>query len=307
MSVDPSGRPTVPRAGESWGAYGVSVPDEWVDELAGRLGADSLGVEIRSEGGGRSVLWIYLSTPSEARRASEELERLLAAEGGAEARRWRLRGVATVEDGHWVERYQSSLRPFRLGERFVVEPGGDGATLPGLTPIRLVPGRAFGTGEHPTTRLCATALERWLRGGDRWLDLGTGSGILAVVACHCGAARVDAVDIDPLAVEVARKVIRENDLETRAVAAVGEADCFAGSRLDGVVANISAGLFLSDGSRIAATLREGGLLVASGFSEDESREVARVLGRSGLSEIERLVDRGWGCLVMRLEQAKEVS
>src|SRR5213075_275452 len=80
-------------------------------------------------------------------------------------------------------------------------------------PIVLVPGMAFGTGEHETTRLCAAALERLVVPGSRWLDVGTGTGILAIVAARCGATKVVAVDNDPEAAHVALEVVRRNGLE----------------------------------------------------------------------------------------------
>jgi ribosomal protein L11 methyltransferase len=207
--------------------------------------------------------------------------------------------VDAVEDLHWVERYQAGLQPFPLGERFLVIPDGSDRIEPGRVSIVLVPGRAFGTGEHPTTRLCAAALERWVEPGSRWLDLGCGSSILAVVAAHCGAGHVLARDDDPEAIEVAREVLAANALTSRVGVEIGSAHGLRGAGLDGVVANIAARYFLDHGREAAAALREGGVLAASGFLGEDAAEIARALARAGLTTLEEDESEGWGLLVAR--------
>jgi ribosomal protein L11 methyltransferase len=179
------------------------VPDALDDEIATVLGAGSLGVEVAPSGPGMSELRVYLGDADDTQAWREKAGRVLAAHGltSSEARL----AVEKLEDGRWVERWQTSLAPIPLGLRFIVIPGAN-ASVPGdREAIRLVPGMAFGTGEHETTRLCAAGLERLVVAGSRWLDLGTGTGLLSIIAARCGASRVLAIDNDPDAVDVARR------------------------------------------------------------------------------------------------------
>src|SRR5262249_6133824 len=144
-----------------------------------------------------------------------------------------------VADGRWHERWVERLAPFPIGERFLVVPGG---TAPddtgGRIAIRLTPGRAFGTGEHATTRMCAAPPERAGRPGDHLLDVGTGSGILAILASRLGASPVIGVEIDETSLGVAARNLRLNDAAgVRLVG--GTLDALAGSPFDVVVANLT--------------------------------------------------------------------
>lgn len=279
-----------------WSALIVEVPSELEDELAGILAGDSLGMLVEDAPPGSSRLSIYLGTidgaEAVARRARTYLERrgLRADDCGVR--------VETVEDGRWVERYQATLQPFPLGRRFTIVPAGPAVAPSGRTPIRLVPGRAFGTGEHPTTRLCVELLERHVGRDSRWLDVGCGSGILSLVALLCGAASVIAVDNDAEAIAVARKVLQANGVRRGIELVVDE----SGERdPDGpwnVVCNVSA-RFLSDASaRLAGLAGSSGVVIASGFPIDELEELRGKLQGHGLTEIERAELKGWAALVV---------
>jgi ribosomal protein L11 methyltransferase len=214
--------------------------------------------------------------------------------------------VERVEDRHWVETFQASLRPFELGERFRVHPeGGDRPPVPcdGRHPVLLVPGQAFGTGEHPTTRMCAGMLERHVRPGASWVDLGCGTAILSVVAHHCGAAEVRALDNDPHAVQVAREVLAANGLADRVRASLGSI-AEAGSRSwDGVVANIELPFFLAENRHLAALLRPGGRLIASGFLGRDAGDVKGAFEEAGLTGVEQTLDGPWAAIGARLAEA----
>jgi ribosomal protein L11 methyltransferase len=210
-----------------------------------------------------------------------------------------------VADGRWVERYQASLRPYPLGRRFTIDPGGgDTQRAEGDRQLlRLVPGRAFGTGEHPTTRLCAAALEVRVDDGSRWIDLGCGSGILALVASRSGAARVLALDTDPEALTVAREVLAANGgpgvIEIRR----GSTEAASGECWGGIVANIDAAFFLGRAAELAALLDPGGHLLASGFLEAQRPEVERALVRSRFEILEWRCCGEWALLAARLKDA----
>jgi ribosomal protein L11 methyltransferase len=184
-----------------WRLLSALVPGEVEDEVASVLGGGSLGVEIRPAGAGKSEVRVYLGPADDPSAWRARAVRVLEGHGlTAEAAGV---SIVPVADERWVERWQASLRPLPLGERFVVVAGAEDEPAGGREVVRLVPGMAFGTGEHETTRMCAVALERLVAPGSRWLDLGTGTGILAIVAARCGAARVLAIDLDPEAAHVA--------------------------------------------------------------------------------------------------------
>lgn len=278
-----------------WASLVLVLPEAIEDEVVGAVGAGVLGVGVEPSPGGRSVVRICLASPGEAERLLARLPALLASwdldPAGCAAR------IEPIEDEPWVDRYQASLRPFPFGGRFVVVPDGRPHAEPGRTSIFLVPGRAFGTGEHPTTRLCAEALERWVAPGSRWLDLGCGSAILAVVAAHCGAGSIVARDDDPEAVEVAAGVLAANGLDGRVRLEEGSLDGIAPGALDGVVANIAAPFFLAHAEATAALLRPGGVVAASGFLREDVAEICAALARAGLGAVEEDESEGWGLVV----------
>jgi ribosomal protein L11 methyltransferase len=284
---------------DGFGAVVVDVPEKHADDLAGLLAADSLGVESAPAGPWRTRLRVFVRQADRdgALRRARETVRAFVVDDAREPA-WE-----PVEERDWVGEYQRRLVPFPLGQRFLVVPGDREAEAPGRETIRLVPGRAFGTGEHPTTRMCAEALEHHLEPGSRWLDLGTGSGILAIVAARCGAASVRAVDLDPEAIEVAREVLRANPGARGITAAVGSLDGLAPGSFDGVVANIAASYFVAQPARTAAVLRPGGTLVASGFIRDDRAEIEDRLRAVGLHPLASREEGDWLALVFRREEA----
>lgn len=194
-----------------------------------------------------------------------------------------------IKEQDWAEVWKAQYRPLPIGERLMILPTWERADPGDRIPVYLDPGMAFGTGAHPTTRLCLQAVERILRPGDLVVDLGCGSGILAVAAASLGARRVLACDIDPEAVEAARRSAQANGVEDAVEVYRGsldetrarlEADV---ARADLVVANILATVIqdlMRDG--LHRVLREGGKLIASGILAEQSDSVVEVGGQNGL-------------------------
>lgn len=272
----------------SWNALVFEVPDEGLDDWVACAGHDSLGLTVESVGAGRSRLRVYFADGDEAAAAADRLRAAGVSVPGAER----------VEDGRWVERYQEGLRPFPLGEGFEVQPAGPAPVAAGRRPLVLVPGRAFGTGEHPTTRLCVRLLERHVVPGGSWLDLGCGSAILALVARLCGAREVLAVDVDPAAVEVAGETLRANEIDGVTVAC-GSLPLEDRRRFDGVVCNIALGFFVQGASLLGEALVPDGRLIATGFLTADEAEATRMLERTGLRVTERLREGEWLALIAR--------
>ncbi|HEX4823177.1 MAG TPA: 50S ribosomal protein L11 methyltransferase [Candidatus Polarisedimenticolaceae bacterium] len=273
-----------------WRMLSAVVPSSVEDEVASVLGGGSLGVEIEPAGPGASTLRVYLGEADDEEAWRRRAARVLEAHGIATALR-----VEDVADARWVEKWQAALAPIPLGRRFVVLPGSARDADPGRDPIVLVPGMAFGTGEHETTRMCAAALEDLVRPGSSWVDVGTGTGILAIVAVRCGASRVVAVDNDPEAAHVAREVVARNRAETVIDVVEGSLDAASGA-FDGVVANVQSSFFLSQAQALASAVRPGGHLVVSGIVADDAGEVVAALHGFVLDEQRR--DGPWACLLL---------
>lgn len=175
--------------------------------------------------------------------------------------------IEKLDDEDWVRASQAQFVPSAIGERLWIGPSWHEAP-PGRMAVRIEPGLAFGTGSHATTKLLLLYLERTIRGGERVLDYGCGSGILAIAAAKLGAARVDCVDVDPEAVETAIANARSNGVQVNAALA----DALPAADYDLVVSNILAQpliilapLFAARGPRIAL----------SGILEEQADEVIR--------------------------------
>lgn len=217
-----------------------------------------------------------------------------------------------VEVVDWSSDWRRFFRAEHIGERIVISPswedyrGGSDEIV-----IQLDPGAAFGTGQHPTTRLCIAALEQHVSEGSTVLDLGTGSGVLAVVAARLGAGHVWALDNDPQAVEVARENARRCGVEVAVQPATGSlgkhwpADWPAAMQADLLVANISSAVLLHLMMDAAAAIRPGGALIASGFLRGAVAELERAAAEQGLITEELHAERSsdgadeWCCLVAR--------
>ncbi len=279
-----------------WRAVVLEVPQGLGDEVAAALADHALGAHLEEGRAGKTRVRVFLDEGADSDRWRERAGAILSAHGiaGIKTR------VEEVEDGRWEERWREGLGPLPLGERFVVLPRDGLVPPPGRRALRLSPGMAFGTGEHPTTRLCAAALEGAVRAGDRWLDVGTGTGILALVARLSGAAAVVALDTDPEAVRVAEETVAANGERTAIESRRGTVAEEAARGYDGAVANIAASFFLREGRPLAGALRPGGTLVASGFLEDDVPDVEGALSRAGFGGFVRAIEGAWAGLVARL-------
>ncbi|HEY5635936.1 MAG TPA: 50S ribosomal protein L11 methyltransferase [Burkholderiales bacterium] len=180
-----------------------------------------------------------------------------------------------VEDDDWVRRTQAQFAPQRIGERLWIVPSWHAPPAdPRAIVVRLDPGAAFGTGAHPTTRMVLGWLEQVLPGAPdaaplRLLDYGCGSGILAIAAARLGATAVDAVDLDPLALEATRANAAKNEVSV----GVLEADTPPQGDYDVVVANILARPLIVLAPAIGARVRPGGRLALSGVLATQANEV----------------------------------
>ena len=202
-----------------------------------------------------------------------------------------------VDDDEWADAWKQHFVVHRVGERIVIRPSWrEYAPGPDDVVIELDPGMAFGTGLHPTTRLCLAALERVVRPGDRVLDLGTGSGILAIAAAKLGASEVLAIDTDPVAVQAATANVAANRLTDRVAVIEGTVEAAGDAAFDVVAANISATVLIAIAAELARVARPGGRLLASGLLDDREIEVALALAAAGFHLAGSHRDNDWRLL-----------
>ncbi|MEK7778113.1 MAG: 50S ribosomal protein L11 methyltransferase [Chloroflexota bacterium] len=204
-----------------------------------------------------------------------------------------------LDEGEWEAAWKAHFTLLRIGKRLVIKPTWQEYTpAAGEVVLELDPGMAFGTGHHPTTRMCMEELERRLRPGMRILDLGTGSGILAIAAAKLGADTVFALDVDPSAIQAAGDNIRHNRVASRVRLFPGtlpNPKVLPGS-IDMVVANITARAIAEKAKPMAEALAPGGLVIASGIIRERQAEAETAL--QGMMLIrDRRYDGDWVALV----------
>lgn len=245
-----------------WHALELEVDAAAAEALSEALlesGAQSVSLENLEDNRPTLVALIDLrSDPQELLGAAAKL-------AGVGRPAYKLREVA---DDDWIRRSQAQFMPTEIGTRLWIGPTWHEPT-PGRLAVRLDPGLAFGTGTHPTTRLVLEFLERRVKGGERVLDYGCGSGILAIAAAKLGAARVDAVDVDPQAVETAAANARANGVAVQA--ALPEA--LPAAQYDIVVSNILAQPLILLAPLLAARTAAAGRIALAGILESQAAEV----------------------------------
>lgn len=211
-----------------------------------------------------------------------------------------------VQDADWETSWKQYYKPLEIGERLLVIPQWETAELNGRVPLILDPGLTFGTGSHATTRLCLTALEKAVQGGERVLDLGCGSGILSIAALRLGAASARAVDIDEQCLTVARDNAALNNIgPDRYTVEVGDLltdEDFRASLGGGyqiVLANIVADVIIALAPLVRSLMAEGGWFLCSGIIDTRAEEVAEKLRAAGLILAQRQESEGWCAFTCR--------
>ena len=202
--------------------------------------------------------------------------------------------VRSVDESDWAEAWKRDYVPQRIGRVVIVPSWLEEPIAPDEVALRLDPGMAFGTGLHPTTRGCLMLLQGVLPMPARCLDVGSGSGILALAALRLGAQRADCLDTDPVAVEATLANAAANGLGERVAALVGTLPPKpAGEPYPLVLANLVAAVLIELAEPLAAHAAPGGILLASGIIEGRADEVLSALSSAGFVVEERLNDGEW--------------
>ncbi|MBE6655457.1 MAG: 50S ribosomal protein L11 methyltransferase [Ruminococcaceae bacterium] len=200
----------------------------------------------------------------------------------------------------WAEAWKKYYHPIRIGRVTVVPAWEEYAPAEGELILRMDPGMAFGTGTHETTRLVMEMLSEEIKGGERLLDIGTGSGILALCASKLGARACYAYDIDPVAVRVARENVEKDGADN---VFCGIADLLDGvdsaEHYDFVVANIVADIILRLLPSLGSVMKTGARAILSGIIGARAEEIRAVLGTYGFTLVREAEERDWYALLIQ--------
>lgn len=208
-----------------------------------------------------------------------------------------------VEQQDWEEGWKQYFKTFHATDRIVIRPiWEEYSSKQGEVVVDMDPGMAFGTGEHETTAMCLSLIERYLKSSDDILDVGCGSAILSIAAKKLGAGKVDAIDLDPVAVKVARENIAYNHLSNEIRVIEGNLVEEVKGRYDIVVANIMADIIVLLSASVKDFLKDGGSFIASGIIHDKREEVISAFERAGLRLVDSLQKGEWNALVAKVEE-----
>lgn len=200
----------------------------------------------------------------------------------------------SLVDENWEENWKKFFHPREVGSRFMIRPTWEEAPPSDRLEIVLDPGQAFGTGDHPTTRMCLELLEHRSVGvSPAVADIGCGSGILSIGACLLGASSVVAVDIEPLSVEVARENAKLNNVEFDAIVGRGIAAVADRGPFDIIVSNIISAILIQIAHEVSAAVKPGGVWIVSGIIVQNWPDVLEAATKSGFTLDEKLEEDGW--------------
>jgi ribosomal protein L11 methyltransferase len=270
---------------------------EGLTNFVWELGA--LGVVEQDDAAGRAQLRAFFPESTDRSALVSDVDRYLAALESLGFVRAGEAAVATVADTDWAEAWRAHFAPLPIGRRLLVVPPWE--TPPetnGRLVLTLEPGRAFGTGQHATTAGCLELLEAIVERErpTRAVDLGTGSGILAIAAARLGVSEILAIDSDPDAVASATANVERNDLRDRIRCACADASTLESEPAPLVLANLLAAAHHALASRYRRLVAAGGTLVAGGCLDAEADDVTTALAAHGLHRVAARSIEGWTTL-----------
>ena len=205
-----------------------------------------------------------------------------------------------VAEQDWTESWKAAFKPFRLGSHMVVKPSWETVALqPGDHVIEIDPGMAFGTGTHETTGMCVELVEKYVKPGDRVIDIGTGTGILAIAAAHMGARPVLATDLDAVAVRVAAENVKINGYEGVIDVRCGDLLDVVQDSGDVVIANIISDVIIMLAAPVRQRIVDGGLFICSGISVERRDDVLAALKAADFEVLDAPIKGEWCAMAAR--------
>ncbi len=283
---------------------GVAIedPNDILETKEGPLTWDFADINVLEHKGKCAVVKAYFSEEDEIEKiiayVKEKVEEVR--DLGIDVGEGRVENEKIFEED-WANNWKKYYKPTLLGERIVVKPTWEEyIAKENELVIELDPGMAFGTGTHETTRMCVQALERYVNLDSTVFDVGCGTGILAIAAAKLEAKMAIGVDLDPVAVEVAKENVAHNKLENIEVL-YGNLVEVISEKADIVVANILAEIVCILTDDVKRVLKDGGYFISSGIIHDRVEMVVNKLEESGFEVLEKNKDGEWNCIVAKLK------
>ena len=289
----------------SAGAKGTSIEDRFdaFSEPTDATQWDLIDPSVIEKMDEDTLVHAYFPAETTSRETIESLRTRLAALTpewlGFDAGKRELE-IANVREEDWAENWKKYYKPFRVGRHLVVRPVWEKyEPQAGDKIISIDPGMAFGNGTHETTSMCLGLVEDYIKPGYEVLDVGTGSGILAIASVLMGAQSALGIDLDPVAVRVANENIERNGLSGRVHAQVGDLVKGIDTQADVVFANIIADAVILLSRAVRAHMKPGGVFICSGIILEREQDVLDALAEAGFT-VDRIEHRGeWSAIAAR--------
>ena len=276
--------------------YGIYIEDysQLEQEVLEIAHIDLIDEELLKTDRTRAKIHIYIDPEDNIDEAVSFLKERLSASGIAYTL-----DLSNVKEDDWLNNWRKFFKPMPVGEKLLINPSWFTDTDPdGRAVLNIDPGLAFGTGKHETTRLCMEALERYVTGGEKVLDVGCGSGILGIAAVLLGAESAFGVDIDEMAVRTANENAEVNKVADRFTAIAGDLVDKVDGKYDIVVANIVADAIISLSAHVGAFMKDDAVYIVSGIIDTRANDVINAV-KDIFEIVEENTLGGWYCFVLK--------
>lgn len=276
--------------------YGIYIEDytgleKQVQEIAH---IDLIDEELLQKDRSRAIIHVYISPEENPAEAISFLSERYTAEGINH--KIETKGC---EEEDWLNNWRQYFHPTPIGEKLLIRPTWRDNYDPGeRIVLNIDPGLAFGTGNHETTRLCLETLEKYIHGGEKMLDVGCGSGILAIAGLLLGAKEALGVDIDQMAVKTAEENAQINGVADRFNVVCGNLTDKASGKYDVIAANIVADAIIMLSSGVKNFMDENTVYIMSGIIDTRRDDVVNAI-KNDFEIVEEITDNGWVCLVAK--------
>ena len=277
--------------------YGIYIEDysDLEQEVLAIAHVDLIDEDLLNRDRSKAKIHIYIDPEDNIGEAVQFLrERLTAAEIAYTIDR------SQVKEDDWLNNWRKYFAPMPVGEKLLINPSWYTDTDPqGRLMMNIDPGLAFGTGKHETTRLCMEALEKYVKGGEKVLDVGCGSGILGIAAVMLGAKSAYGVDIDETAVRTANENAVVNHVQEKFTAVAGDLVDKVSGKYEIVVANIVADAIIALSASVSHFMADDAVYITSGIIDARADDVKKAVEDTFVI-VEETTCRGWYCFVLKL-------
>jgi ribosomal protein L11 methyltransferase len=278
--------------------YGIYIEDysELEAEVMQIAHIDLIDEKLLNTDRSKAIIHIYIDSAENPAEAVSFIKDRLDSEGIEYSI-----NVSDCETEDWVNNWKQYFHPMPVGEKLLIRPTWeDDYDAQGRAVLHIEPGLAFGTGSHPTTKLCLETLEKYVTETSTVLDIGCGSGILSIAALLLGAKSALGVDIDPLAVKTALANAKENGFDADRFNAVqGNLSDKVSGVYSVIVANIVADIIIEFNRQVRSFLAPGGIYITGGIIANREDEVLASFAQNGFEVLERFEDKGWLVFVLK--------